>query len=636
MKSKYNLINKTILIIAFVQLIALFGFCVKTYGETINNVIDFAAGSGFSVIIDEKGDIWSWGSNEYGQLGLGDTAIRNEPTRILVSDDGNILPKFSKITAGYGLTLCLDIHGDLWSFGNSESGQLGMGDVSANMLRPFKITLAEDGSDLPKFTKVKADYLTSFAIDLNGNLWAWGNGYPGSKKTYAPKMVHGLFDVIDVVADYGTYYALDNCGKVYFWGENMDNSVSNVPIPIKINFENDIPCVKQISCGDKSLLILDENGRVKEIKNNEEIEFAFGIDKDSIVEMPMFKFISKRKGYSLAIDDKGSLWAWGHEKDYENIKYPTKINDFHEDVKFISLSTSIDILDTKANNFTLALDENSRIWSWGNNENNVTATGIQYANIDRPTLSVFSNPYIEVVEMFNEPEIEVSRLEEENNDILQMDSITLIAEENTLDKTEDIELKAPFVNSISESDKVISGTGRPDNIVSVNFKDSNNMRIVTKVEKDGAWEMPIPNGVGMSGEIFAIEEDDNGNVSPETKIFVKNNKTYIIGDIAINAYDFRASIADVELFTDEDIIKNSGVKAWNVMTGVNLIDKIKIDKSAIKKEPGTYPIVISVDMLKVQLEEDDLNKDAVIVHMTVGDTSLPFTGEMIFKRICID
>ena len=41
-----------------------------------------ACGSGFTLALKADGSLWSWGQNAYGQLGLGDTASRSDPTRV--------------------------------------------------------------------------------------------------------------------------------------------------------------------------------------------------------------------------------------------------------------------------------------------------------------------------------------------------------------------------------------------------------------------------------------------------------------------------------------------------------------------------------------------------------------------------
>ena len=49
-------------------------------GKTISQ-ISAAAGSGHSLALDSEGQIYAWGSNDYGQLGNGDTTDSNTPVQ---------------------------------------------------------------------------------------------------------------------------------------------------------------------------------------------------------------------------------------------------------------------------------------------------------------------------------------------------------------------------------------------------------------------------------------------------------------------------------------------------------------------------------------------------------------------------
>lgn len=73
----------------------------------------------FTIALDQNGIIWSWGINDAGQLGLGDLTNHNLPQKITTINE-NII----KISVGYEHTLALDSKGNLWGFGNNNSGQL--------------------------------------------------------------------------------------------------------------------------------------------------------------------------------------------------------------------------------------------------------------------------------------------------------------------------------------------------------------------------------------------------------------------------------------------------------------------------------------------------------------------------------
>lgn len=84
-----------------------------------------SAGSQSSLVLLENGDLYSFGNNQYGQLGLGDTTDRNRPTKVAA------LKGVSLITSGYHHSLAVLENGEVYSFGmggGSYAGQLGHGD----------------------------------------------------------------------------------------------------------------------------------------------------------------------------------------------------------------------------------------------------------------------------------------------------------------------------------------------------------------------------------------------------------------------------------------------------------------------------------------------------------------------------
>ena len=91
-----------------------------------------ASGANHSVVLGEDGHAYAFGSNEYGQCGIGLSGDEQErvlsPTRIkLPKDAGHIV----RISAGYAHTIVEDCNHNAYSFGQNESGQLALGKAAA-------------------------------------------------------------------------------------------------------------------------------------------------------------------------------------------------------------------------------------------------------------------------------------------------------------------------------------------------------------------------------------------------------------------------------------------------------------------------------------------------------------------------
>jgi len=67
------------------------------------------------------GGLWSWGSNDSGQLGDGTITYRSSPIQV------GSLTNWKQVASGYYHTTSIKTDGTLWSFGRNNYGQLGDG-----------------------------------------------------------------------------------------------------------------------------------------------------------------------------------------------------------------------------------------------------------------------------------------------------------------------------------------------------------------------------------------------------------------------------------------------------------------------------------------------------------------------------
>ena len=80
-----------------------------------------------SLALKRDGSLWAWGENSFGQLGVGDTADKHSPTQVGTSRD------WAAISPGGAASyhsLALKQDGSLWAWGLNNYGQLGLGDTA--------------------------------------------------------------------------------------------------------------------------------------------------------------------------------------------------------------------------------------------------------------------------------------------------------------------------------------------------------------------------------------------------------------------------------------------------------------------------------------------------------------------------
>jgi len=185
-----------------------------------------------SFIINSSGDVYSCGYNTFGTLGLGDTTDRSTFTKITTFNKA-----ITQIIAGHYHALALDIDGNVWGWGMSQyfSGDdmRGLGGTGINGVfnnyayshTPAKI------QNFTNISKIYAGYFHSAALNNTGNVFIWGGGAGGINgmgsqnyplNTPTENMYFSSNNIVITDLSLGTYHslALSSTGNVYAWGSN--------------------------------------------------------------------------------------------------------------------------------------------------------------------------------------------------------------------------------------------------------------------------------------------------------------------------------------------------------------------------------------------------------------------------------
>ncbi|MGH2958494.1 MAG: RCC1 domain-containing protein, partial [Solirubrobacterales bacterium] len=102
---------------------------------TLSKATTVAASANATCVLSEDSSIWCWGSNAYGELGLGaaDAAPHPIPAQIPGSKD------FSMLAAGGNHFCASTWNGDVSCWGSNDQGQLGNGAVGGVSATPVKV-----------------------------------------------------------------------------------------------------------------------------------------------------------------------------------------------------------------------------------------------------------------------------------------------------------------------------------------------------------------------------------------------------------------------------------------------------------------------------------------------------------------
>ncbi|CAG7693965.1 unnamed protein product, partial [Allacma fusca] len=187
-------------------------------GVLVGKVVKcISAGFRHSAAVTETGELYTWGEGESGRLGHGDTNDRQVPT--LVKDVCNV----GLVVCGGSHTLAASVCGKIiWSFGAGEYGKLGHGSVMRE-IRP-KVIEALQGYTV---VKLAAAAYASFCVTDAGELFGWGTGVclgrtSNETKILVPERVVDLINekVIDICCGESHVLILTDKHEVFAWGNN--------------------------------------------------------------------------------------------------------------------------------------------------------------------------------------------------------------------------------------------------------------------------------------------------------------------------------------------------------------------------------------------------------------------------------
>ena len=185
--------------------------------RNLNNITQVSAGNTHSLVVTTDGTVLAFGNNAFGQLGDSTTIDRYFPTAVVG------LSNVNHVSAGdsHSLALVNNISGNqVYAWGFNEYGQLGIG---KSIPRPYSNLKLEDAPVLVpinNIVQVAAGSQYSLALDTSGEVWYWGKF--GENIIYTPTKLNGLTDVVRLVTGNGNGgLLLTSNGTVWFLGYNQ-------------------------------------------------------------------------------------------------------------------------------------------------------------------------------------------------------------------------------------------------------------------------------------------------------------------------------------------------------------------------------------------------------------------------------
>ena len=206
---------------------------VLTKVSTSAKTIDVALGVDHIVVLDENGEVWTAGCNQYGALGIDENAgkywygTQIETLRKVTVGDGSV--KIRAVAAGQYHTILIDENGGVWTAGYNSDGQLGRSE-NVNSGTPNTVFKKAEGLDNVKIVGASGGTAHTVLLDESGNVWTAGNNLHGQLGRQTAKNVDSKFEkVTDGISGVkitaiaaGSRYTvlLDESGNVWTAGSN--------------------------------------------------------------------------------------------------------------------------------------------------------------------------------------------------------------------------------------------------------------------------------------------------------------------------------------------------------------------------------------------------------------------------------
>lgn len=214
--------------------------------------------------------------------------------------------------------LMLQSDGTVWSWGQNNYGQLGLGHTTFASV-PQRI------ASLSNVIQLSAAVRTSYALKRDGTVWAWGDGsygvsgLCGVSVASTPTQIPGLSSIVAISAGREHAMALTSAGTVYGWGRNEYGNLGNGGVggSCTPTLASNLTGVVDVKCGDHASYVIRANNKISACGYNSDGRLGLGdwsprYTFTEIVGLTDVRVLDVNWGTTYAIRGNGDLWAWGH------------------------------------------------------------------------------------------------------------------------------------------------------------------------------------------------------------------------------------------------------------------------------------------------------------------------------------
>lgn len=392
-----------------------------------------SSGYKHSLALDFEGNVWVWGVNASAQLGLGDNAeVRyDEPVKLdiekVISQDHKEIVRFKRVIAGPSSSFGISFDDELWAWGSNVNGILGLNTTSSSISTP---TLVESFTNLSGESEsgfyiksIQNSSAGSVALSTNGKVYVWGDNKDGaiypqnsSSVLIQPTQIQLFEDAkiwqkIDIGQGerYPYVLALASDGQLFSWGDNFRASTGTgsletlVTSPSLVNHPDGKEW-KHIETISFQPLAVDVDGYILSWANGNRTPNYLHTDGNGevnwqpytqaqVTQSQLEQKISTSYQQLGVLDGSGRVFLWGVNESL-NISPDKRADRINDPTEFKLIPTTTGAIEaiTLGQTFTFLHDEDKELLGFGSNING--ELGFQTTNYRGTSLKLASGSVI--------------------------------------------------------------------------------------------------------------------------------------------------------------------------------------------------------------------------------------------------
>lgn len=297
----------------------------------INELTKKYSASNHTVLLSDFGDAFSFGNNQYYQLGhetdlqqlsdLSELIVYFPPPKLTPERIEDLNGLFIKnVACGNDYTVFVDGNGDAWSVGRYYEYQLGRnGDY--RLLAP--INLPDDSKPI---IDVACGIYHTVLVGDDGRVWSFGKNDDGqlgrSGDQTIPQLIPTVNDIIGVACSFRHTVLVGRNGKVWSFGANDKGQLGRTgdpEIPELVNVPGN-ELIKGVACGEEHTVLVGNNGKVWSFGNNDDGQLGRSgmgnVPGEVIIDgSGLIDGVSCGMNHTVLVDENRIAWSFG-KNDY--------------------------------------------------------------------------------------------------------------------------------------------------------------------------------------------------------------------------------------------------------------------------------------------------------------------------------